>query len=266
MLITNTIDPIALTLGPVSLRWYGLLFALGFLIGYAIMQAMFRREGQRGEDLDRLLFYIFVGTLLGARLAHCLIYEPDFYLAHPLEILKIWQGGLASHGGTLGVIAAILIFIRGTRYTFLQLTDLLSVPVALVATLIRVGNYCNSEILGHPTDGSFGVIFARLGEDFPRHPVQIYEALAYLATFTILATLYIRWKGRPRGALFGLMLSLIFTARILIEPFKLEQADYSTGLPLTVGQLLSVPFALLGIILTIMQVLRARRAKSKQEG
>ncbi len=246
-------DPIALTLGPIALRWYGIFFAVGFVIGYFIMQYMFKKRSYDTNDLDRLLLFIFVGTVIGARLGHCLIYEPDFYLSHPLEILKIWHGGLASHGGTVGVLLAIFLYFKIYKppYSFFTLADMLCVPIALVCTLIRLGNFMNSEILGLPTNADFGVVFLRLGEDFPRYPAQLMEAASYFVTFLILGVVYFCIKRRPQGLIFALLFFLIYGARFFIEPFKVEQADYSTHTVFTVGQLLSIPFALGGLILVI---------------
>lgn len=253
-------DPVALSLGPVLMRWYGLLFAGGFIIGYFIMFSMFKRAKYNTDDLDRMLIYIFIGTLVGARLGHCLIYEPDIYLSHPLEILKIWKGGLASHGGTIGVVIAFFIFIkRSGKYRFFEIADMLTVPIALVCTFIRIGNFMNSEILGKPTNGNFGVVFARLGEDFPRYPAQLFEAGAYFVIFLILSVLYIKWHKRPVGFMLGLLLFLIYTARFFIEPFKEEQADYSTEMILNVGQLLSIPFIIGSLLLMVISVLYAKR-------
>lgn len=258
-------DPIALSIGPVVLRWYGLLFAGGFVLGYFIMVAMFKRANYRTEDLDRLLLYIFAGTIIGARLGHCLIYEPDYFLAHPIEILKIWNGGLASHGGTVGVVLAFYLFIKfSRRYRFFDIADMLAVPIALVCTFIRIGNFMNSEILGKPTDSAIGIVFARLGEDFARYPAMLFEAAAYFITFIILAVLYLKWHRRPEGFLLALLLFLIYTARFFIEPFKEEQADYSTGIALNVGQLLSIPFILgsLALMLFVTWYDRKRRAST----
>lgn len=256
-------DPTAFTLGPITVRWYGLLFSGGFIIGYIIMQLMFRQKHYNTQDLDRLLVYIFAGTVLGARLGHCLIYEPDFYLSHPLEILKVWQGGLASHGGAIGVTLAVMLFNRKKKYGLMELGDMLCVPISLVACLIRVGNFMNSEILGIPTKADYGVIFARLGENFPRHPAQLYEALAYFLTFLILLAVYFLYKKRPHGLILGLMLIIIFSARLLIEPFKVEQADYSTGSFFTVGQYLSLPFVAVGIVIVLFAYASARRQNSR---
>lgn len=261
MLFYADFDPVLLQLGPIALRWYGVLFAGGFVAGYFIMQYMFRRKGYNTEELDKLLIYIFAGTILGARLGHCLIYEPDFYLAHPLEILKIWHGGLASHGGTAGVLLALWLYFRlnKPKYTFLELADMLCVPIALVCVLIRLGNFMNSEILGMPTGGDYGVVFMRLGEDFPRHPAQLYEAAAYLVTFIVLAFTYFKVKNRPDGSIFALLFILVFASRFFIEGLKEEQADYSTHLFLNVGQLLSVPFVLFGIIMLVVLEIRYHR-------
>ncbi len=261
-MFVNDLNPIALEIGPVSFRWYGLLFSTGFIIGYIIMQLFFRQKKYDTQDLDKLLLYIFIGTVIGARLAHCLIYEPDFYLADPIRILKIWEGGLASHGGTVGVVLAIMFFIRKTKYRFFDLADMLSVPIALVCTLIRIGNYFNSEILGKATQSDYGVVFIRLGENFPRHPAQLYEAVAYFAIFIILLTLYLCYKKRAEGLLVGLLIMLVFTARMAIEPFKVEQADYSTNSILNVGQLLSIPFIAAGLGIIIYAVIR----KNKNRG
>ncbi len=245
-------DPIAFSIGPVIMRWYGLLFAGGFVLGYFMMYAMFKRAHYKTDDLDKMLVYVFFGTIIGARLGHCLIYEPDFYLAHPLEILKIWKGGLASHGGTIGVVIAFFIFIKTShKYRFFEIADMIVVPIAMVCTFIRLGNFMNSEILGKPTNSDFGVVFARLGESFPRYPAQLFEAASYFITFVILAVLYFKWKKRPEGMLLGILLFLIYTARFFIEPFKEEQADYSTDMVFNVGQLLSIPFILGSIALMV---------------
>lgn len=256
-------DPTAFTLGPLTVRWYGLFFSSGFIIGYIIMQLMFRQKHYNTQDLDRLLVYIFAGTIIGARLAHCLVYEPDFYLKYPLEILKIWQGGLASHGGTVGVFLAVVLFNTKKKYRLSELLDMLCVPISLVACLIRLGNFMNSEILGLPTHSDYGVVFARLGETFPRHPAQLYEAAAYFAVFLMLLSVYFFYRKRPSGLILGLLLFFVFSARLLIEPFKVEQADYSTGSFMTVGQLLSLPFVGIGLLVIVFAYASARRQKSK---
>lgn len=244
------VDPIAFSIGPLALRWYGLFFSGSFIIGYFMMQYMFRRAKYNTDDLDKLLVYIFAGTVIGARLAHCLIYEPEFYLSNPIEIIKVWKGGLASHGGILGVIIAYSIYIwQKKTYSFFEIADMLCVPIAFVCGCIRIGNFMNSEILGKPTDSPLGIVFARLGEDFPRYPAMLFEAAAYFVAFIIIAILYFAWKKRPHGMLMGILLLISFSARFFIEPFKEEQADYQTDMVLNVGQLLSIPFIIAALVL-----------------
>lgn len=258
-------DPVALSLGPITVRWYGLLFSGGFIIGYFMMNYMFKLKGYKTDDLDRLLIYVIVGTVIGARLGHCLIYEPDYYLANPIEILKIWKGGLASHGGTVGVVLAFYLFIKRSKqkYSFFELADMIVVPIALVCTFIRLGNFMNSEILGKPTDGPFGIIFARIGDMTPRYPAQLFEAAAYFATFILLAILYFKWKKRPQGMLLGILLLLIYTARFFIEPLKEEQADYNLNDGMNVGQLLSIPFIIGSLVLMAILYVYDKKKKAK---
>ncbi|MBP8126204.1 MAG: prolipoprotein diacylglyceryl transferase [Aeromonadaceae bacterium] len=244
-------DPILLQLGPLAIHWYGVLFAGGFLLGYQIMQWIYRREGHPTEQLDKLLTFIFIGTVLGARLAHVVFYEPAYYFSNPWEILKIWKGGLASHGGTLGVLLAILIFVRQhSDVRLLWLLDRLAIPTALTACFIRLGNFMNSEIVGLPTDGSWGVVFEKV-DMLPRHPVQLYEAGGYLLTFILLLVLYRLNKMQREGLAFGLFMTLIFGSRFLLEFFKTPQAAYEVGYSISVGQWLSVPFILLGILMML---------------
>lgn len=247
----STLDPVLFSLGPLTIRWYGALFSGGFIVGYFIMQHLFKLRGYDTRDLDKMLILIFAGTLIGARLAHCLIYVPDYYLAHPLEIFMIWKGGLASHGGTLGVLIALWWFCKRTKYSFFTIADMLSLPTALVCTLIRIGNFFNSEIVGIPTYSDYGVVFTALGETFPRHPAQLYEAICYFAIFLLLTGIYHLYKKSPAGFIFGLFIALVFTSRFIIEYVKVEQADYSTDSVLTVGQYLSIPFIIAGLLVMI---------------
>lgn len=248
MLFWNA-NPIFLQIGPISIHWYGILFAAGFLLGYYLMQQIYKKEHQPTEQLDQLLTYIFIGTVVGARLAHTLIYEPDYYLAHPIEILEVWQGGLASHGGGLGVMLAIWYFVRKHPHNgFLWVADRLVIPTALTGCFIRLGNFMNSEILGNPTHGDWGVVFERI-DSIPRHPAQLYEAVCYMLTFLILLACYHKGKEKQSGFLFGLFMILVFIARFGVEFFKTPQADYEAGFEITVGQWLSVPFIILGVFM-----------------
>lgn len=246
------VSPEILRLGPVALRWYGVCFALAFLVGYGIVQWIYRREQQPERDLDRLLVYMLVGAVVGARLGHCLFYEPAFYLRHPLEILKVWEGGLASHGGAVGILLALWIYSRARPgQPYLWLLDRIAVPAALGGFFIRLGNLFNSEILGTPTEVPWAFVFVRV-DALPRHPAQLYEALAYALIFAGLLMVYRRRGAQtPRGLLFGLFLLLVFGARVLIEFVKVRQAAFGEALPLSMGQLLSIPLILAGLMLVV---------------
>jgi phosphatidylglycerol---prolipoprotein diacylglyceryl transferase len=241
------VSPEIVSIGPVTLRWYGLLFALGFLIGLLIMQWIFRVEGRSRDDVDRLFQYVVIGSLIGARLGHCLFYDPGYYLAHPVEILKIWKGGLASHGTGLGLFVALFLYARNTPgQSYLWILDRLSIATALAGAFIRVGNLFNSEILGKPTDLPWALVFTRV-DRVPRHPVMLYESLAYVLVFMVLLSLYRRRRTRiPPGLLLGVFLTGTFGARFLLEFVKVRQAAFGHEWVLSMGQLLSIPLILLG--------------------
>jgi prolipoprotein diacylglyceryl transferase len=338
-------DPQILPLGPFSLRWYGLLFASGFVFGYLIFQHFIRKENLKMELLDKLIVYMAVGTVVGARLGHCLFYDPGFYLSHPLEILKVWEGGLASHGAGIAIPIAILIFGRKEKVSFLWVMDRVVITVALAGMLIRTGNLMNSEIYGVATKTSSGFVFMRhLSQELkmykpveevsysvpegakmvegkylpidmqvvmnkqvkeekallgfmeytlapqlrvketeetnylllpdtqaeysviknaegklvlqariygiPKYPTQVIEGLAYLGIFILLLGLYLK-KGTKvyRGVYFGIFLVLVFGARFVIEFYKEVQVSFESGMPLNMGQILSIPFVLGGLLL-----------------
>lgn len=246
------VNPEILELGPLKLRWYGLCFVIAFWLGFRIVRSMYRREEKPESDLDALLIYAIVGTVVGARLGHCLLYEPSVYLANPLAIFKVWEGGLASHGGVLGVAIALWIFCRKRpTQPYLWLLDRASVSAALAASFIRIGNLFNSEILGKPSDVSWAVVFARV-DTVPRHPAMLYEALAYFAIFALLYAIYRKAGAQTRrGLLVGLLLTLVFSARFAIEFVKERQVAFEEGLPLDMGQILSIPAILFGIWLVM---------------
>lgn len=241
-------DPVLFSIGGLSIRWYGLLFAVAFLSGYWMVKQLCEREGQCHLDLDNLLFYIMGGMIIGARLAHCLIYDPAFFLSNPLEILKIWKGGLASHGGAVGMLLGLWLYSRRHRLpSLLWLTDRIAIPAAFGAMLVRCANFLNSEIVGNPTDGSWGVVFERV-DALPRHPAQLYEAAAYLLIFLVLLAVYRRHgKNTPYGLLTGIFFASVFLARFALEYFKTAQAAYEAGFSISVGQWLSVPFFVIGL-------------------
>ena len=243
----------------VKVRWYGLMFAIGFLVGYKIVDKMFKKEGVPADWIDKCLLWVVGATIIGARLGHVFFYAWDQYKDDPIKILYIWEGGLASHGGTIAIIIAVLLFsIITTKRSPLWTFDRLVIPIAFVGALIRIGNLMNSEIFGHATDLPWGFMFVRSAEwhyfyeGQACHPTQIYESLCYLALFGLLMWMY--WKknaqNRP-GLIFGVFLTLLFTARFLIEYVKNPQEEFERDMILNMGQLLSLPFILLGIGLII---------------
>jgi len=245
-------NPEIFRIGSFAIRWYGLLFASGFLFGYIIMRKMFANEGLTDEVLDRLTIYMAIGTIVGARLGHCLFYEPDFYLKHPLEILLIWHGGLASHGAAIGILLALWFFIKKEKKGYLWILDRIAVVVALAGFLIRMGNLMNSEIYGKETTVPWGFVFLRNNEMVPKHPTQIYEGVAYLLIFILLYRIYWKTKGKVyQGMLIGLFMILVFTARFFIEFLKENQVAFEASMKYNMGQLLSIPFVLAGAVILI---------------
>lgn len=243
-------SPVIFELGPLPIRWYSLGWFLAFGCGFLIVQWMYRREDKPEKDLDTILLYMIIGAIVGARLGHCFFYRPEYYLSNPLEIVAFWKGfrGLASHGGALGILVSLCIFSRRhPDQPYLWLLDRVAVPTALGGMFIRLGNFMNSEILGTPTDLPWAVVFARI-DPVPRHPAQLYEAGAYGLVFVALFLLY-RRKGQELspGAIIGSFLALVFTARFFIEFVKERHAPFTEGLPLSMGQILSIPMVALGI-------------------
>jgi len=248
--INWNVNPEIFRIGNFAVRWYGLLFASGFLFGYLIFYKFFKEEGLTVEILDKLTIYMALGTVIGARLGHCLFYEPDYYLSNPLEILKIWKGGLASHGAAIGILIVLYLFVRKYKKPYIWILDRIVVVVALGGALIRLGNLMNSEIYGVETSLPWGFIFIRNHEIMPKHPSQIYEALTYFLVFGLLFRIYLKTKGKfTNGTLFGLFLILVFGVRFFIEFIKEDQVPFEQGMKLNMGQWLSIPFVLLGILM-----------------
>ena len=250
-------DPTLFTLGPVSVRWYGLMFAVGFTVGYMIVSKMFRHEGAPEKWLGSLLAYVVVATLIGSRLGHVFFYEWDYYSQHPGEILMIWHGGLASHGGTIAIIIALFMWSwivskKPASWVF----DKIVIPVALVGGLIRLGNLFNSEIYGGPTGLPWGFVFLRNGDMVPAHPTQIYEALCYFLLFGLLMWMYWKKNAEQRPWLItGVFFIGIVLPRVLIEYVKNVQVESEYAMiaqyGINMGQALSIPFILIGIGLVI---------------
>lgn len=256
------VDPVIFSIGFFQLRWYSLAFLVGFTLGYKIMANFCKWEGKSQEQLDSLLVHLVLGTTIGARLGHTLFYEPQYYLSKPLEILKIWEGGLASHGGVLGVIIAIWIFRRkNPDFSLMWLYDRLSIPTIMTCGFIRLGNLFNSEILGRPTESGWGVVFDRV-DQFPRHPAMVYESLSYLAVAWISYRVYKKFGAKtPSGLLFGIVLSVAFLARFVVEFFKENQAAFEAGMSLNMGQILSIPFIIFGAVLAAKAYGKVRASK-----
>ena len=210
---------------------------------------MFKNEGLSDEVLDRLTIYMAVGTIAGVRLGHCFFYEPSYYLHNPLEILLIWHGGLASHGAAIGILIALWLFVRKEKKGYFWVLDRIAIVVALSGFFIRMGNLMNSEIYGVETTVPWGFVFLRNNEVAPKHPTQIYEGLVYLLIFFLLYRMYWKEKGNVfQGRLIGIFLILVFTARFFIEFLKENQVPFEASMKLNMGQLLSIPFILFGIV------------------
>lgn len=250
------VNPDIFHLGGITVRWYGLLFVSGFILGYYIFRRFFQREGIPADKvIDPLLYTLLIGTLVGARLGHCIFYQPDYYfgsLKGFLEIFQPWKGGLASHGGAVALILAMIWFARkyGRKYNFdtLWLLDHLAIATAFAGAFIRFGNLMNSEIYGDVTTLPWGFIFERVGETQPKHPTQLYEALSYLILGIILVILYNKRLDKMyRGTFIGLFLVGCFGMRFLIEFIKEPQVEFEVNMALDMGQILSIPFILIGI-------------------
>jgi phosphatidylglycerol:prolipoprotein diacylglycerol transferase len=245
-------------------RWYGLMWALAFISSFYFMNIVYKKEGRTDKELDMLTLYIIVGTILGARLGHCLFYGPWFdeytpngiliqegYLSHPLNILKIYEGGLASHGGAIGIITAMILYCRKTGESWLWLFDRLVIVVPLAGMCIRIGNLINSEIIGRVTTVPWAFIFVQ-EDNQPRHPAQLYEAIFCLFLFGLMFWLwkYKRERFGP-GFMFGFLCVLLWNERFVDEFFKENQVAFEDAMTLNMGQWLSIPFIIVGLIMMI---------------
>jgi prolipoprotein diacylglyceryl transferase len=253
------VDPMLFHIGGFGLRWYSLCFLVAFLLGYYIIERMFKREGVKSDYLESLVIYMFVATLVGARLGHCLFYEPGYFLTseHWLEIVWPFRNGefkgfegLASHGAAFGILLAMYLYWRKYGMNIWWILDRMVIVIALGGAFIRLGNLFNSEIYGHATNLPWGFIFDRNHETVPKHPTQIYESLSYFIIFGTCLWAYCRKKGALRsGSIFGWWLVALFGVRFLVEFVKNDQVDFEAGMVLNMGQLLSLPFIVAGLIL-----------------
>ncbi len=252
-------------IGGFTLRWYGVLFALGFVAGYLVILKIFKHEGIGEKDSDSLFGYMFVFTLIGARLGHVFFYEPHYFLAHPMEILYVWHGGLASHGAAVGILLGLYIYVKTHHKKYVWVLDRVAIVVPLAGSFIRMGNLMNSEIFGYPTHLPWGFVFVNSMDPAlatgAHHPTQIYEALGYLLIFFFLYHYY--WhhtEGLKPGKLFGYFMVLVFGLRFFVEFLKEPQEIWEQHMLLNMGQLLSIPLILTGIgVLIWSQKQKARK-------
>ncbi len=261
--ITWDFDPEIFSIGNHGIRWYGLMIASALFVGYLIFKRYLRGDKLTAEMVDSLLVYLAIAGIVGARLGHCLFYEPEYYLKNPLEILKIWKGGLASHGWAIGILLALWLYHRKYKVAFLWLMDRIVIVVALASFFIRLGNFFNSEIYGLPTNLPWGVEFVRdrLYDSFtgellptvPRHPTQLYEALSYFLIFIVSFIFYRKRSMEVRdGFIFSVFMIALFSTRFLIEFLKNDQAAFEAGMSLNMGQLLSLPFIVAGVAIIFL--------------
>lgn len=273
------IDPVLLYLNigflHLQVRWYGLCFSSAFLLAYFFIRRLFLQEARSEKDLDALLWYSIIGVVFGARLGHCLFYEPYFYILHPLEILYIWHGGLASHGAVVGTLLSLYFYSKTRpKQPYLWILDRVSLVVPLGGAFVRLGNFFNSEIIGKETSILWAVRFLRV-DSLPRHPVQLYESLAYLVGFGLLFFVYSNsitivynglsyrqlnmsiFRGRlllKDGFFIGILFVYVFSCRFLLEFFKEPQVRFESSLILNMGQMLSIPLVLVGVLLLLRSV------------
>ena len=237
----------SLGIGP---RYYSLAFVFGFLFAEKYIGKYLMQNGYDSKQVSKLFTFSLIGTIVGARLGHCLFYQPGYYLSHPIEILKVWEGGLASHGGFLGVMLAVYLFNRTVKkVNYLWLLDLVAAPALLTGSFIRLGNLMNSEILGHPSNVAWAFVFERV-DSIPRHPSQLYEALGYFIISMTGFYLYQKFsKLWPTGRFVGFILTFGMAWRFFTEYFKDNQVDFEASMLINLGQLLSIPMMIIGIVL-----------------
>ena len=232
-------------------RWYGLSWALGFVLSQQVMYYLYKKEGRPRQEVDVLTIYMLVAAMVGARLGHVLFYDPVIFFSDPLSILKIWEGGLASHGGAIAVLIAVYFFARKTNVRYLWIVDKLVIVSALTGALIRLGNLMNSEMIGLPTSLPWAFIFTRI-DNVPRHPAQLYEAIYCLLLFGFLFYFWATKRNELKeGFLTGLFLIILFGLRFIDEFFKVNQVSFEDDLVLNMGQMLSIPFVILGIYILL---------------
>lgn len=257
------VNPEIFHIGGFSLRYYSVWFGLAFLSSYLVMSSVFKREGVPDRFFQKLVIYVFIGTVIGARLGHTLFYEFSYYKHHILEIILPFTydngkfeltgyQGLASHGGAIGILTAVDLYCRKYKQSFFWVVDRLGIVVTLSAFFIRLGNFFNSEIIGRPASVTWAIVFQRV-DSVPRHPAQLYEAVLYLVIFGVLWLVYSKHMPKLRtGFLFGLFLTTLFTVRFFVEFIKENQEPFENRMAMNLGQLLSIPFIIFGLYLIIL--------------
>ncbi len=267
------VDPEIFNLFGISLRYYGTLFVGGLILCMVVLHWIFKNENIPLAHLEKLSIYGMIGIFVGARLGHCLFYEPSYFLSHPLEIILPIQPtadggyklagfqGLASHGGILGLLIALYIYSRKTKQSMIGTIDLIAVVTGLGFGFIRLGNFMNSEIIGIPTTKPWGVIFERI-DNLPRHPAQLYEAISYFIIFAIMIILYKKMSAKLKnGFFFGFATVLFCIARFIIEFVKEDQVGFENGMTFNMGQLLSLPYIAMGVGFIIYGLIKTKNNK-----
>lgn len=252
--ITWSVDPTLIEILGFQIRYYSLSWMIGFLGCIWMMNKMLRKEGLSTTLTDSMFMYTFIATVVGARVGHCLFYEFSEYIQDPIRILYVWEGGLASHGAALGLLVGIYLFAKKHKFTYIWCLDRITTVIPIGGAFIRLGNLMNSEIYGTPTDLPWGFIFTLRKETVPMHPTQIYEALIYFLIFGLLVYLFFKrdLATRHPGALFGIFLITLFGSRFFVEMIKNVQESFEQALTLNMGQILSIPFVVMGIIILVL--------------
>lgn len=264
--MTWSADPVMFSIGSVSVRWYSFLLVLSIYISYLFLRKMFAREGVSTDILFSYGIFIIAGLLIGGRLVHCLAYEPEYYLKYPWDIIKPWRGelgknavfvgyrGMSGHGSAIGIVIGIMLNALRTKTSIIWMVDRIALFGPLIGFFVRIGNFFNSEILGKATDSPIGIVMTH-ADQVPRHPVQLYEALAYIVIFVFCYRYYLQRAGKEKpGEFLGLVLVVVYTARFLLEFFKAKQSDVESTLALNMGHLLSIPFIIVGLFLLLRPV------------